>query len=95
MNEQLAEMDARLTSRLDTLAESIQVLTEQVGRITESIARLELLLTEGVKKRDEQIDRLTKNLEDQISLSREQAHSVASLTKLVSQLLATQIGSPG
>lgn len=63
-------LDRRLTERLDRLSESVEILTDQVGRMTEGITKLENLVTVGFQdlkrqseKRDEQIDRLLSLLE--------------------------------
>lgn len=60
----------QLDPRLDRLASSVEVLTDQVGRMTEGITKLENLLTDGFQdlkcqseKRDQQIDRLLPLLE--------------------------------
>ncbi|MBD2054790.1 hypothetical protein H6F88_01915 [Oculatella sp. FACHB-28] len=63
-------LDRRLTERLDRLSESVEILTDQVGRMTEGITKLGNLVTLGFQdlkrqseKRDEQIDRLLSLLE--------------------------------
>lgn len=70
VNLRVQEMDQRLTNRLETLTESVQAMTDQIGRMAEAITRLEVILTEGTRKRDEQIDRLLGILERLVPAAR-------------------------
>ncbi|WOB44167.1 hypothetical protein HNI00_14160 [Thermoleptolyngbya oregonensis NK1-22] len=84
LSEEAAQRDASLNAKLDRLTEAIATFVDQTQQRTVAI--------------DDRLDRIAITLESQnraleghIRLAEQQAQSVATLTTLVSQLLAARV----
>ncbi|HIK40960.1 hypothetical protein, partial [Thermoleptolyngbya sp. M55_K2018_002] len=84
LSEEAAQRDASLNAKLDRLTEAIAAFVDQTQQRTVAI--------------DDRLDRIAITLESQnraleghIRLAEQQAQSVATLTTLVSQLLAARV----
>lgn len=56
-------LDQSFDARLDRVAETLEVLAQQIGRLTEATHETHALLRESANRRDTQIDRLLSILE--------------------------------
>ena len=70
-----------LDQHLVTLTSAIEALTDQVGRLTESIFETQNLLRESGNRRDAQIDAQNR-------IADAQASNIAALTRLVEMLVS-------
>jgi DNA anti-recombination protein RmuC len=65
MDARIENMDQRFNRRMDRIAENLEAATEQIGKMSEGLTRLENIVTTGFERleaasntRDQQIDRL-------------------------------------
>ena len=75
LEKSIKELDKRLCHRLDTL-------TEQVGRFTEGLTKLENLMNEGFASLDKRLDQLAGITEKQSQTVQDQ---VGTVNKLIEQ----------
>ncbi|MFQ3628048.1 MAG: hypothetical protein SNJ81_10790 [Cyanobacteriota bacterium] len=102
LSEEAAQRDSALNAKLDRLSEEAaqrdSAFNAKLDRLSEAIALFVEQTQERTAAFDDKLDRIAITLESQnraleghIRLAEQQAQSVATLTTLVSQLLATRI----
>jgi chromosome segregation ATPase len=88
-----------LDQHLVSLTRSIEALTEQIGRLTESSFETQTLLRESANRRDRQIDqlldqqgskldRILEAIQGQNRVTEAQASNISALTRLVEMLVS-------
>jgi uncharacterized protein YoxC len=63
LNIRVDTLDQSFDVRLERVAETLEVLAQQIGRLTEATHETHALLRESANRRDAQIDRLLSILE--------------------------------